>query len=85
MYLCQAYSIKVLVVDQKLFTLKYIDECFTSLNIRLCDGDKPSPVAGVVLTATDSNLHQHGKINLFDGGVTIMSITAFSHSDVDNG
>ena len=54
--------IQVFVVERKLFSLAYIDEQFKLLNIRLCDGDKPSLLAGILLTTADSNLHQHGKI-----------------------
>lgn len=35
---------KELVVDEKLFTLGFIDEAFVKLNIRSCDGDKRSPL-----------------------------------------
>lgn len=48
------------MVDQKMFTLDIIDEHIKRLNIRSFDGDKPSMLAGISLTATDSNLHQHG-------------------------
>ena len=47
-------------MEQKLFTLKDIDENIEGLNLRLFDGDKPSPLSGVSLTTSDSNLHQHG-------------------------
>lgn len=52
---------QVFVIEQKLFTLEFIDEQFRSLNLRFFDGDKPSPLAGLVLTTPDSNLRQHGK------------------------
>lgn len=46
--------------DQKLFSLNFIDDGLMTLNIRSFDGDKPSTLAGVILTSCDSNLHQHG-------------------------
>ena len=51
----------MLVIEQKLFTLKDIDECIEGLNLRLFDGDKPS-LSGVSLASLDSNL-QHGTIS----------------------
>ena len=48
------------MVEQKLFTLDFVDEQFKNLNLRLFDGDKPSPLAGLTLTTSDSNLRQHG-------------------------
>ena len=48
------------MIDHKLFSLEFIDEQFKSLNLRLFDGDKPSPLSGLSLTTTDSNLRQHG-------------------------
>ena len=48
------------MVERKLFTLENIDENIKKLNIRLFDGDKPSPLCGLSLTSSDSNLHQHG-------------------------
>lgn len=53
---------QVFVVEQKLFTLQDIDGYIKGVNLRFCDGDKPSPLAGISLTVVDSNLHQHGKI-----------------------
>ena len=50
------------VVDQRLFTLEFIDDSLKKLNLRFCDGDKPSPLAGVNFTTVDSNLRQHGKL-----------------------
>ncbi len=55
------YFKQVFVVDQKLFTLEFIDKKFEELNIRSFDGDKPSPLSGVNLNIVDSNLRQHGK------------------------
>ena len=52
--------VQVIVPEQKLFTLDFIDEQFKNLNLRLFDGDKPFPFAGLMaLTTSDSNLHQH--------------------------
>lgn len=51
---------QVFVVDRKIVTLDFIDENFKKLNLRFCDGDKPSPLAGTSLTLNDSNVHQHG-------------------------
>ena len=48
------------MVDRKIVTLDFIDENFKKLNLRFCDGDKPSPLAGTSLTLNDSNVHQHG-------------------------
>ena len=50
------------MVEQKNFTLDLIDAHFKRLNLRFFDGDKPSVLAGVSLTVTHSNLHQHGKM-----------------------
>lgn len=50
------------MVDRKLVTLGFIDDGFRKLNLRSCDGDKPSPLTGISLTTNDSNLHQHGKL-----------------------
>ena len=36
-------------MEQKVFTLKDIDESIEGLNLRLFDGDKPSPLSGVSL------------------------------------
>ena len=47
-------------IDKKLVTLDFIDDGFKKLNLHSCDGDKPSPLAGISLTTNDSNLHQHG-------------------------
>ena len=47
-------------MDQKLLTLKFVDESIKKLNVRPFDGDKPSILEGVSLTTGDSNLHQHG-------------------------
>lgn len=52
--------ILVYIVDQKLFTLSFLDESIMKLNVRPFDGDKPSILVGVSLTTGDSNLHQHG-------------------------
>lgn len=57
---CLLLCTQVFVSEQKLFTLEFIDEQFEKLNLRLFEGDKPSPLAGLVLTTTDSNLRQHG-------------------------
>ena len=43
-------------MDEKLFTLEVLDDCFEKLNLRECDGDKPSPIAGISSTAMDNNL-----------------------------
>ena len=51
---------QVFVVEQKLFTLDFIDEQFKNLNLRLFDDDKPSPLPGLTLTTSDSNVCQHG-------------------------
>lgn len=48
--------------DEKIFTLDFIDDEFKKLNLRACDGDKPSSFSIVSLTSCDSNLHQHGKV-----------------------
>lgn len=48
------------MIDQKIFTLKDVDENMQEVNVRLFDGDKPSPLSGISLTTSDSNLHQHG-------------------------
>ena len=50
------------MVDTKLFSLDFIDNVFKALNLRSCDGDRPSTVSGVSLPLNDSNLHQHGKM-----------------------
>ena len=47
-------------MDQKLFSLGYIDSAFNKLNLRSFDGDRPSPLKGISLATSDSNLHQHG-------------------------
>ena len=52
------------VVDEKLFSLRFIDEGMNKLNLRPCDGDKPSQLSGISLATVDSNLHQHGKVSL---------------------
>lgn len=49
------------VVDQKLFTLEFIDQGIKDLNLRFFDGDKPSPLSGVNLNTVDTILRQHGK------------------------
>ena len=49
-------------VDQKLITLTEVDNHFKKINIRLCDGDKPSPLAGVSLHYANANLRQHGNM-----------------------
>lgn len=49
-------------MDQKLFSLSYIDDGIKRLNVRSYDGDKPSTFEGVSLSTCDSNLHQHGII-----------------------
>lgn len=54
------YNAQVLVIEEKLFTLEMVDDSIRRLNLRLCDGDKPSPLTGISLTARDSNLRQHG-------------------------
>lgn len=48
-------------MDQKLFSLDYIDSSFKKLNLRPFDGDRPSPLKGISLGTCDSNLHQHGQ------------------------
>ena len=48
------------MVDQKLFSLDYIDSSFKKLNLRAFDGDMPSILSGISLGTCDSNLHQHG-------------------------
>ena len=53
--------IQVYVLEKRLFTLEFIDESFKKLNLRIFDGDKPSPLNGISLTSVDSNLRQHGK------------------------
>lgn len=68
MYTCMSsllfssFGIQVFVIDKKLFTLGFIDEGFTRLSLRSCDGEKPSRVSGISLTAVDSNMHQHGNL-----------------------
>lgn len=52
--------IQVFVTEVKMFTLDFLDREFEKLNVRVCDGDKPSPLAGITLSVTDSNLRQHG-------------------------
>ena len=49
-------------VDDKLLTLSDIDDHLKKINLRLCDGDKPSPLAGISLHSVNANLKQHGNI-----------------------
>ena len=51
---------QVFVTEEKIITLDFIDRQFEKLNVRVCDGDKPSPLVGITLSVTDSNLRQHG-------------------------
>lgn len=71
------------MVDLKLFSLDFVDDCFKKFNLCLCDGDKPSPLCGITLQVADSNLHQHGKFASLTYGMIIFF--ASSNSDVDNG
>ena len=48
-------------VDDKLITLSDIDDHLKSINLRLCDGDKPT-LAGISLQSTNANMKQHGNI-----------------------
>ena len=43
-----------------MFSLDFIDESVSRLNIQPCDGDRPSCLRGISLQSSDSNLHQHG-------------------------
>ena len=52
---------QMFVEDEKIFTLPLVDERFKMINMRYCDGDKPSPLVGISLSVIDSNLHQHGE------------------------
>ena len=53
------------MVDQKLFSLDYIDSSFKKLNLRPFDGDMPSILAGISLGTCDSNLNQHGQLAIW--------------------
>ena len=48
--------------ERKMFSLDFIDESVSRLNIQPCDGDRPSCLRGISLQSSDSNsnLHQHG-------------------------
>lgn len=50
------------MVEQKLFSLEYLDSSFKKLNLRPFDGDMPSILVGVSLDTCDSNLCQHGQL-----------------------
>jgi hypothetical protein len=52
--------LKVFVTEKKMFSLDFIDESVSRLNIQPCDGDRPSCLRGISLQSSDSNLHQHG-------------------------
>ena len=74
-------------MDEKLFTLELLDDCFEKLNLRECDGDKPSPIAGISLTAMDNNLRQHGgctcTCTFLIFSFTCIYFTINSYADVD--
>ena len=53
---------QVFVIDKKLITLMEIDELIEALNIRNIDGEKPSAINGISLTAPGINIRQHGKL-----------------------
>lgn len=40
-----------------------IDVSIQNINIRLFDGDKPSPLSGVKVSTVDSTLNQHGTVD----------------------
>jgi len=54
-------KVQVFVIDEKLITLMEIDELIQALNIRSIDGEKPSAINGISLTAPGINIQQHGK------------------------
>ena len=53
---------KVFVAEKKLLSLDTVDSMFKKLNLKCCDGDRPSSLSlsGISLATCDSNLHQHG-------------------------
>lgn len=68
------------MIDQKLFSLNYIDDGIRKLNLRTFDGDKPSTLIGVSLTSCDSNLHQHGMITNTCTPCTVKPMQAELHT-----
>lgn len=60
MYMHTPFMLKVFVTEKKIFSLDFIDESVSRLNIQACDGDRPSCLKGISLQSSDSNLHQHG-------------------------
>ena len=69
--------------DEKLLTLKLIDEGFKDLNLFSFDGDPPSPLCGVSLLVNDGNLRQHGKLNKIVNYTLIQTDSICSNADVD--
>lgn len=69
-------------MDEKFFSLSLIDDLFKKLNLRPCDGDKPSPFSGVSFSTMDSNLHQHG-INTPELCLELYLCTNYSNANVD--
>ena len=64
------------MTEQKLFSLDDIDDGFKGLNLRSCDGDHPSALRGISLMSNDSNLHQHGKIEVYSSALYLNKSTA---------
>ena len=75
-------------MDQKLFSLSFVDASIKKLNVRSFDGDNPSPLEGISLSVCDTNLHQHGML-VVDAGAIIHTMHlhdyVYSHADVDLG
>ena len=67
------------VVDRNLFNLKLVDDNLKKIGVRQIDGDKPSTLLGVSLTAIDCNLHQHGMAQVLSNATKLHKFSFTIH------